>query len=48
MMPEMILAEVALRSGFSWWLSLPTWGGDVDRLACPLHRLMAHSCQAWG
>jgi hypothetical protein len=24
--PEMILREVASRSGFTWWLSLPMWG----------------------
>jgi hypothetical protein len=26
-MPGMILGEVALQSGFTWWPSLPTWGG---------------------
>jgi hypothetical protein len=25
-MPETNLGVVALRSGFTWWLSLPTWG----------------------
>jgi hypothetical protein len=37
-------------SGFTWQLSLPTWGGgvDVDGIACPLHRPIALSYQAWG
>jgi hypothetical protein len=52
-MPGMILGEVALQSGFTWWPSLPTWGGgwggvDVDGLAYPLHRHMARSCQVRG
>jgi hypothetical protein len=42
-MPRMILGEVASRSGFTWWLSLPMWGVNVDGLACPLHQPMAHS-----
>jgi hypothetical protein len=37
MMLEMILGEVASQSGFTWWLSLPTWGVNVDGLAYPLH-----------
>jgi hypothetical protein len=37
MMSDTILGEVALRSGFTWQLSLPTWGVDVDGLAYPLH-----------
>jgi hypothetical protein len=36
-MLEMILGEVASRSGFTWWLSLPTWGVNMDGLAYPLH-----------
>jgi hypothetical protein len=49
-MPKTVLGEVASRSGFTWQLSLPTWGGgvDVDGLACPLHRHMTHSYQARG
>jgi hypothetical protein len=43
-MPGMIFGEVALRSGFTWWLSLLTWGVGVDGLACPLHQPMTHSC----
>jgi hypothetical protein len=34
--PMMILEEVASRYGFTWWLSIPTWGVDVDELAYPL------------
>jgi hypothetical protein len=37
-----------LQSGFTWKLSLPTWGVDVDGLAYPLYRPMAHRCQARG
>jgi hypothetical protein len=47
-MLRMILGEVASQSGFTWQLSLPTWGVDVDGLACPLHRPMARGCQMWG
>jgi hypothetical protein len=48
-MPVTIHREVPLRSGFTWRLSLPMWRGvDVYMLACPLHRCMAHSCQARG
>jgi hypothetical protein len=36
-MPEMIIGEVALLSDFTWRLSLPMWGVNVDGLACPLH-----------
>jgi hypothetical protein len=49
MVPEMILGEVASRSGITWHLCLPTWGGvDVHELACPLRRPMAHSYLARG
>jgi hypothetical protein len=47
-MPGAILREVASQSDFTWWVSLPTWVVDVDGLAYPLHRPMAHSCQARG
>jgi hypothetical protein len=47
-MPEMILRELASRSGFTWRLSLPTWGVDVDGLADPLHRPTVRSCQERG
>jgi hypothetical protein len=47
-MPRTILREVASQSGFTWRLCLPMWGSDVDGLASPLHRPMAHSCQARG
>jgi hypothetical protein len=47
-MPRSIFGEVALQSGFTWWLSLPMWGRDVDGLAYPLHQPTAHSCQARG
>jgi hypothetical protein len=46
--PEMILGEVASRCGFTWCLSLPTWGVDVDGLACPLHRPTIRSYQTMG
>jgi hypothetical protein len=32
MMSGMILGEVALQSGFTWWLSLPTWGSMMSYL----------------
>jgi hypothetical protein len=48
MMPRTILGEVASLSGFTWCLSLPTWGVNVDGLACHLHQPMTHSCQARG
>jgi hypothetical protein len=35
--PVMILGEVASWCGFTWRLSLPTLGVDVDGLAYPLH-----------
>jgi hypothetical protein len=34
--------------GFTLLLSLPTWGVDVDGLACPLHRPMAYNHQTRG
>jgi hypothetical protein len=38
--------ETLLRGvSFTWLLSLPTWGVNVDGLACPLHRLMTCSHQ---
>jgi hypothetical protein len=46
--PEMILGEVASRCGFTWWLSLPTWGVDVDRLDYSLHRPTVCSSQTRG
>jgi hypothetical protein len=45
---EMILGEVVSQCGFTWWLSLPTWGVDVDGLAFPIHRPTVHSCQMRG
>jgi hypothetical protein len=33
---------------FTWLLSLPTWGVDVDGPACPLHYLTASSRQTRG
>jgi hypothetical protein len=44
----MILGKVASRSGFTWRLSLPTWGVDADEVAYSLHQRMACSCQAKG
>jgi hypothetical protein len=46
--PKMILREVASRCGFTWWLSLPTWGFNVYELACSLHRPTVRSCQTRG
>jgi hypothetical protein len=46
-----IPGEVASRSGFTWWLSLLTWGGGgvkVDGLAWPLHWPTTRSYQARG
>jgi hypothetical protein len=43
-----ILEEVASQSGFTWHLSFPMWGVDVDGLACPLHRPTAHNRQVRG
>jgi hypothetical protein len=34
--------ERLLHDVFTWWLSLPTWGVEVNRLAYPLHRPTAH------
>jgi hypothetical protein len=34
-MLEKIPRDVALHVGLSWLLSLPTWGVDMDELACP-------------
>jgi hypothetical protein len=42
------LREIASRSGFTWRLIVPTWGVDVDELACPLHQPTVCSCQARG
>jgi hypothetical protein len=47
-MSETILGEVASQIVFTWRLSLPTWGVNVDGLAFPLHRPMTCSCQARG
>jgi hypothetical protein len=44
----MILGEFTLWCGFTWQLSLPTWGVDVDGLACPLHRPTVRSYQTRG
>jgi hypothetical protein len=44
----MILGEVASRCGFSWLLSLPTLGVDVDRLVYPLHQFIVCSYQMMG
>jgi hypothetical protein len=37
-----------LHSVFTWQLSLPTWGVNVDGLAYPLHWPMVRSCQQKG
>jgi hypothetical protein len=34
-MSETVLGDVASRCYSTWLLSLPTWGVDVDGLACP-------------
>jgi hypothetical protein len=47
-MPGTILGEVASRSGFTWRLSLSTWGVNVDGLAYPLLRPLARSFQVSG
>jgi hypothetical protein len=44
----MILREDAMRCGFTWRLSLPTQGVDVDRLACPMREPMVYTCQMRG
>jgi hypothetical protein len=48
--PGMILGEVALRSSFTWRLSLPTWGVNVDGLACPLrwHKVRSYHMRGHG
>jgi hypothetical protein len=38
MVPGTVLKDVIALLGFTWLLSLPMWGVDVDGLACPLHR----------
>jgi hypothetical protein len=43
-----ILGDIASWCGFTWQLSLPTWGVDVDGLACPLHRSTLCRCQMRG
>jgi hypothetical protein len=48
MMLRMILGEVASRNGFTWQLSLPMLGVDVDMLAYPLHQPTTHSYQVRG
>jgi hypothetical protein len=47
-MPGTVLGDVASRRGFTWLLSLPTWGVDLDGLAYPLHHPTTHSCQSRG
>jgi hypothetical protein len=47
-MLEKIPRDVALHVGLSWLLSLPTWGVDMDELACPLHRPTAYSRKTRG
>jgi hypothetical protein len=37
-MPGMVLGDIVASLSFTWLLSLPTWGVDVDALACYLHR----------
>jgi hypothetical protein len=37
-----------LQDVFTWRLSLPTWGADVDGLAYPLHQRTTHSYQLRG
>jgi hypothetical protein len=47
-MPGMVLGEVLRGVGFTWLLSLPMWGVNVDGLAYPLHRPTTYSCQSRG
>jgi hypothetical protein len=47
-MPGMVLGEVLHGVGFTWLLSLPMWGVNVDGLAYPLHLPTACSCQLRG
>jgi hypothetical protein len=47
-MPGTVLGDAASWRWFTWLLSLPMWGVDVNGLACPLHRPMACSHQTRG
>jgi hypothetical protein len=35
--PEMVLGAVIASPSFTWLLSLPTWGSNVDRPVCRMH-----------
>jgi hypothetical protein len=45
MVPRMVLGDVVSLLDFTWLLSLPTWGVDVDGLAYPLHHPTVHGSQ---
>jgi hypothetical protein len=37
LVPGMVLGVATAFLYFAWLLSFPTWGADVDGLACRLH-----------